>query len=64
MGYQSFSSKMELAKSIAKAKAASPLAVSQAQKERCKQVTHVRDAKRRAENLAQRALIESKRSVQ
>lgn len=68
MGYQSFSSKMELAKSIAKAKAkakaASPLAVSQAQKERCQQVTQVRDAKRRAENLAQRALIESRRSVQ
>lgn len=67
MAYQSFSPKMQLAKAIVKAivkaKAAGPLAASQAQKDRCKAVAQVRDAKRLAENLTQRALIESKRSA-
>ena len=61
MAYQSFSTKMRLAKAILKVKASNPLAASQVQKDHSKAVAQVRNAKRLEENLAQRALIESKR---
>ena len=52
---------MRLAKAILKVKASNPLAASQVQKDHSKEVGRLRDAKRLAENLAQRDLIESKR---
>jgi hypothetical protein len=61
MGFQSFSQKMELAKAFAKAKAPTSAVVDQAEKERRKQVAKVRADRRVAENLAQRALVESRR---
>lgn len=62
MAFQSFSPKMHLAKALIKAKGSGYQVASPAEKERCKQVTFVRNAKRLAENLAQRALIEGKRA--
>ena len=61
MGYQGFSQKLELAKALSKAKASTPLALSDAEQARRKQLHKVRSDKRLAENLAQRALIEGKR---
>jgi hypothetical protein len=62
MAFQSFSPKMHLAKALIKAKGTSHQLASPAEKERSKQVTRVRNAKRLSENLAQRALIEGKRT--
>jgi hypothetical protein len=62
MAYQGFSPKLELAKLIAKAKASGTAPLSQVEKDRQKLVNQARLDKRRAENLAQRALIESKRT--
>jgi hypothetical protein len=61
MAFQSFSPKLRLAMTIAKAKGHAALPIDQAEKERRKQVSNARDAIRRAENLAQRALIQGRR---
>lgn len=61
MGFQGFSQRMELAKVFSKVKSAKPADVTQAEKDRRKQVAQVRADARRAENLAQRDLIQRKR---
>ncbi len=61
VAYQSFSPKLRLAIEIAKAKGATALPTDRAEMDRRKQLTNARTAKRRAENLAQRALVESRR---
>ncbi|MBN8749513.1 MAG: hypothetical protein J0I65_18630 [Variovorax sp.] len=61
MGYQSFSPQMRLAKELLRAKGQRP-ALTQAQKDHKKQLDRERTARRLAENLSQRALIESKRT--
>lgn len=61
MAYQGFSSKMELAKLITKAKAPRLAPLSQVDKDRQKALHQIRLDKRLAENLAQRALVESRR---
>lgn len=62
MGYQGFSPRMELAKVMAKAKASTAQPLDQAEKYRRKQLARVRADARLAENLAQRALVQSKRT--
>jgi hypothetical protein len=61
MTFQGFSPKIGLAMAIAKAKKAkaNPMPIDQAEKDRLKQLAQVRNDKRLAENLAQRALIQS-----
>jgi hypothetical protein len=61
MAFQGFSSKMNLAIKIAKAKGATAQPIDQAEKDRRKRLADVRNEKRLAENLAQRALVESHR---
>lgn len=60
VAFQGFSSQLHLAKKLASAKRSSPV-LSEEQKAHRKQLRLARDEKLRAENLAQRALIESKR---
>jgi lysophospholipid acyltransferase (LPLAT)-like uncharacterized protein len=61
MGYQGFSHKLELAKQFAKAKVSKAGPLSEAEKAHRKQLAKARDEKLTAENLAQRALVESRR---
>ena len=61
MAFQGFSPKLQLAMNIAKAKGPAASPIDQAEKERRKQLANARNEKRMAENLAQRALIESRR---
>jgi len=61
MGYQGFSQKMELAKKFAKAKTSKRGAMSEAEKAHRKELAKTRSEKLISENLAQRALIESRR---
>jgi hypothetical protein len=60
MAYQGFSKKLELAKAITRARAPDRTPVSHAEKVRRKQAAKQRTDKLLAENLAQRALIQSK----
>lgn len=61
MGYQGFSQKLELAKQVARAKAPKRGQLSEAQKVHRKERAAARSEKLKMENLAQRALIESRR---
>ncbi|MDP9891242.1 hypothetical protein J2W32_000339 [Variovorax boronicumulans] len=61
MAYQGFSPKLELAKTFARAKVSS-VPMGDAEKARRKQLAQARADKLREENLAQRALIESRRT--
>ncbi len=63
MAFQGFSPKLNLAKAIAKAKGAAASPIDQAEKDRRKQLAAVRNEKRIAENLEQRALVESRRRI-
>ena len=62
MGLQGFSQKLQLAKAFSKAKTSKPSALTEAEKARRKELQKARAEKLLAENLAQRALIEGKRS--
>lgn len=62
MAYQGFSQKMELAKAFAKAKSSGAAALSPEQKDQQKRNRRAHLDKLLAENLQQRALIESKRA--
>lgn len=62
MAYQGFSQRLELAKAFSKAKASPPASTSQAEKDHRKRLASARAEKRLAENLAQRALVESRRA--
>ena len=53
--------KLELAKAINGAKGKAPVPLTQEQKDRKKRLDRERAEKRREENLAQRALVESRR---
>ncbi len=61
MGYQGFSPKLELAKAFSKAKV-KPKPLGEAEKARRRELNQRRQTERVAENLAQRALIESRRT--
>lgn len=61
MAFQGFSSQLRLAKLLANANRQSPM-LSQEQKDRKKRLDRERTDKRLAENLAQRALVESRRA--
>ncbi|MCR6477538.1 hypothetical protein VG_p51 [Variovorax phage VarioGold] len=61
MAYQGFSPKLELAKAFARAKVSSA-PISEAEKVRRKQLAQARADRRLEENLAQRALVESRRT--
>lgn len=60
--FLAFSPKLELAKAVTAAKAKASAPKSQEQKDRKKRLDRDRADKRLAENLAQRALIESRRA--
>jgi len=62
MQAQGFPAHLELAKLFAKAKASTDVPLSQVEKDRRKQLNRVRLDQRLAENLAQRALVQSKRT--
>jgi hypothetical protein len=62
MAYQGFSQRLELAKVLSGAKRSAPPAASEAEKARRKQLAQARADKQLAENLAQRALIQSRRT--
>ena len=62
MGFQGFSPRLELAKKLARAKTSKSGPISDAEKAHRKQLVKAREEKLVAENLAQRALVESKRA--
>ena len=62
MGYQGFSQRLELAKKFVRAKTPDTAPVDQAEKARRKQLTKARAENLLAENLAQRALVQSRRT--
>lgn len=62
MAFQGFSQRLELAKALAGAKRAAPMPATEADKARRKQLAQARADKILEENLAQRALVESRRT--
>jgi hypothetical protein len=63
MAYQGFSPKLKLAQAFSSAKSSrDPKQLDEAEKTRIKQLSKARQAARIAENMAQRALVELRRT--